>query len=126
MAENWDDLRLFIAVARERSLSAAGKLLGLDPATLGRRMTRFEQRMQTALFARSPQGYALTEAGAQLLERAEAVEQAMRLARAGVAVSYTHLRAHETGRNLVCRLLLEKKKICEKWERLRTSSPSLI
>src|SRR5674476_648763 len=25
--------------------------------------------------------------------------------------SYTHLRAHETGRNLVCRLLLEKKKI---------------
>ena len=25
-------------------------------------------------------------------------------------VSYTHLRAHETGRNLVCRLLLEKKK----------------
>ena len=26
-------------------------------------------------------------------------------------VSYTHLRAHETGRNLVCRLLLEKKKI---------------
>ena len=28
----------------------------------------------------------------------------------GGAVSYTHLRAHETGRNLVCRLLLEKKK----------------
>ena len=28
-----------------------------------------------------------------------------------IAVSYTHLRAHETGRNLVCRLLLEKKKI---------------
>ena len=28
----------------------------------------------------------------------------------GYSVSYTHLRAHETGRNLVCRLLLEKKK----------------
>src|SRR5678810_255902 len=28
----------------------------------------------------------------------------------GTPVSYTHLRAHETGRNLVCRLLLEKKK----------------
>src|SRR5665213_4350409 len=28
----------------------------------------------------------------------------------GGPVSYTHLRAHETGRNLVCRLLLEKKK----------------
>ena len=30
------------------------------------------------------------------------------------AVSYTHLRAHETGRNLVCRLLLEKKKTNKK------------
>src|SRR5674476_1306178 len=29
---------------------------------------------------------------------------------AAIPVSYTHLRAHETGRNLVCRLLLEKKK----------------
>ena len=31
-------------------------------------------------------------------------------AEVGAPVSYTHLRAHETGRNLVCRLLLEKKK----------------
>ena len=31
-------------------------------------------------------------------------------ARSVLTVSYTHLRAHETGRNLVCRLLLEKKK----------------
>ena len=31
----------------------------------------------------------------------------------GYPVSYTHLRAHETGRNLVCRLLLEKK-FCKK------------
>src|SRR5678809_1741277 len=28
-----------------------------------------------------------------------------------MSVSYTHLRAHETGRNIVCRLLLEKKKL---------------
>ena len=35
-----------------------------------------------------------------------------------ISVSYTHLRAHETGRNLVCRLLLEKKKdIKEKWQK---------
>src|SRR5674476_1615480 len=38
------------------------------------------------------------------------LRQAERLGVAGWAVSYTHLRAHETGRNLVCRLLLEKKK----------------
>src|SRR5674476_1564863 len=38
------------------------------------------------------------------------VEGRARRQRDGVPVSYTHLRAHETGRNLVCRLLLEKKK----------------
>jgi len=76
--ENWDDLRLFLAVAREKSLSGAGKILRLDPATLGRRMARLEKAMQVTLFAKSPQGYALTLAGGQLLERAEQVEQAMR------------------------------------------------
>jgi len=81
--QNWDDLRLFLAVAREQSLSGAGKVLRLDPATLGRRMGRLEKTMQVALFVKSPQGYALTQAGAQLLERAGAVEQAMRGAAVG-------------------------------------------
>ena len=86
MMGNWDDLRLFLAVAREQSLSGAGKLLRLDPATLGRRMARFEKAMQAVLFVKSPSGYALTEAGTQLLARAEAAEQAMRQATADVAV----------------------------------------
>lgn len=84
MAHNWDDLRLFLAVAREQSLSGAGKSLRLDPATLGRRVARLEKVLQVGLFVKSPQGYALTEAGAQLLERAEVAERAMRLATAGV------------------------------------------
>lgn len=83
--QNWDDLRLFLAVAREQSLSGAGKQLRLDPATLGRRVARLEKDLQAALFVKSPQGYALTEAGGQLMERAEAAEQAMRVARAGVS-----------------------------------------
>ena len=81
--QNWDDMRLFLAVAREQSLSAAGKILRLDPATLGRRMARLEKAMQVVLFMKSPQGYALTQAGEQLLERAGAVEQAMRGAAVG-------------------------------------------
>ncbi|AXI48907.1 LysR family transcriptional regulator [Sulfitobacter sp. SK012] len=85
MESNWDDLRLFLAVAREQSLSGAGKQLRLDPATLGRRMARLEKSLQAVLFAKSPQGYALTQAGADLLARAEAAEQAMRAATAGVA-----------------------------------------
>ncbi len=86
MMGNWDDLRLFLAVAREQSLSGAGKLLRLDPATLGRRMARLEKTMQAGLFVKSPSGYALTEAGVQLLSRAEAAEQAMRQATADVVV----------------------------------------
>lgn len=86
MMGNWDDLRLFLAVAREQSLSGAGKLLRLDPATLGRRMARLEKTMQAVLFVKSPSGYALTEAGVQLLTRAEAAEQAMRQATADVVV----------------------------------------
>lgn len=82
---NWDDLRLFLAVAREQSLSGAGKVLHLDPATLGRRVARLEASLDAVLFVKSPQGYALTDAGAQLMERAEAAEQAMRLAVSGVA-----------------------------------------
>lgn len=85
MEHNWDDLRLFLAVAREQSLSGAGKLVRLDPATLGRRVARLEKALEAVLFVKSPQGYALTEAGAQLLERAEVAEQAMRKATADVA-----------------------------------------
>jgi len=91
MDQNWDDLRLFLAVAREESLSGAGKLLRLDPATLGRRIARLEKALQTVLFVKSPQGYMLTEAGSDLMQRAERAEQAMRAATAGVPVQSDQL-----------------------------------
>ena len=50
MATDWDDLRVFLAVARAGSLSAAGAALGLDPATVGRRIARLEHRHAAALF----------------------------------------------------------------------------
>lgn len=78
MQTNWDDLRLFLAVAREETLSGAGRVVRLDPATLGRRMQRLEVALQATLFAKSPQGYALTDAGVSLLARAETAERAMR------------------------------------------------
>lgn len=84
-AHNWDDLRLFLAVARAQSLSGAGKVLRLDAATLGRRMARLEKALEVVLFVKSPQGYTLTDAGVRLMDRAQAAEQAMRRATAGVA-----------------------------------------
>lgn len=77
MTPSWDDLRVFLAVARQGSLSAAGSGLKLDPATVGRRVARLEDGLGAPLFLKSPQGYALTGAGERLLPHAEAAEQAM-------------------------------------------------
>lgn len=74
---DWDDLRIFLAVARSESLSGAGKALRIDPATVGRRIARFEEALSARLFAKSPQGYVLTDEGARLVPHAEAAEQAM-------------------------------------------------
>ncbi|SMX35948.1 HTH-type transcriptional regulator GltR [Maliponia aquimaris] len=74
--DNWDDLRVFLAVARDESLSAAGRRLRMDAATVGRRVARLEESLGAPLFAKSPQGYALTEAGTRLVTFAEEAEQA--------------------------------------------------
>ena len=74
---SWDDLRLFLDVARLGGLSAATKSTGLSAATLGRRVTALEHQIGEALFVRSQTGYALTPAGEELLLRAEEVEAAM-------------------------------------------------
>ncbi len=71
---HWDDLRVFLALVRAESLSGAGRALRLDPATIGRRIARLEEAVGVALFLRSAQGYALTDAGARLTPHAEAVE----------------------------------------------------
>lgn len=76
-AMDWDDLRIFLAVARGDSLSRAGAALRLDPATLGRRVARLETALSQRLFVKSPQGYALTQEGARLLVHAERAEAAM-------------------------------------------------
>ena len=74
---DWDDLRIFLAVARSESLSGAGKALKLDPATVGRRVARLEETIAARLFARSPLGYALTDEGQRLLTHAIRAEQAV-------------------------------------------------
>lgn len=65
---------MFLAVAEQSRLQNAGRALGVDPATVGRRITALESSIGARLFDRSAQGYALTEAGRALLVHAEAVE----------------------------------------------------
>ena len=74
---DWDDLRVFLAVARSESLSGAGRGLRIDPATVGRRVARLEEAIAARLFTKTPQGYALTEAGTRLLAHAIRAEAAM-------------------------------------------------
>jgi DNA-binding transcriptional LysR family regulator len=74
---NWDDLRLFLPVARSGRLTEAAAILGISISTVARRLSQLEQDLGLSLFLRSQSGYALTEDGRRLLQKAEAVETAM-------------------------------------------------
>lgn len=71
---DWDHLRYFLALAREGSLTRAASSLGVNPTTVGRRLTALEEQTGTRLFDRSPDGYALTQAGRDLMHRAQRME----------------------------------------------------
>jgi len=87
VATNWDDMRVFLAVAREESLSAAGRYLKIDPATVGRRIARLESTLDAPLFTKSQQGYILTAAGERLMDHGLMAEEAMRAAAGAMAGS---------------------------------------
>jgi DNA-binding transcriptional LysR family regulator len=71
---DWDDLRFFLAIHREGTLAKAGAALEVNATTVGRRLTTLEERIDVRLFDRVPEGYVLTPAGRDLLNRAERME----------------------------------------------------
>ncbi|MGC3939084.1 LysR family transcriptional regulator [Roseobacter sp. EG26] len=71
---NWDDIRLFLAVARGGGLAPAAVKTGKSAPTLGRRMLALERRLGCELFRRLPRGYELTEDGERLLAKAVDLE----------------------------------------------------
>lgn len=75
MAARWDDLQAFLAVARAGQLTAAARRMGVEHATLSRRITRLEADLGVSLFDRGPTGYDLTLDGHSLVPRAEQVER---------------------------------------------------
>lgn len=72
---DWDDLKLFLAVARRGSLGAAGRSQRQSQPTVGRRIKALETALGRTLFQRTPRGLVLTEEGSRLLGRAERVEE---------------------------------------------------
>lgn len=74
-ATDWDDLRVFLAVARAGTLSGAARVLGVNHSTVFRRLAAFEAGLGVRLFDRLPTGYARTLAGEEMMEAATAIEE---------------------------------------------------
>ena len=96
---DWDDLRIFLAAARAGSLAAAGQKLGIDTATVGRRVARLETALKATLLVRSRAGLQLTAAGAELLatgmEAEDAMDRAARVAHPDVVAGTVRISAAE-------------------------------
>jgi len=71
----WSDIRLFLAIARARSLNGAARLTGQSQPTMGRRLRALEHALGHALFQRGSEGFVLTDEGAALLAHAERMEE---------------------------------------------------
>ena len=72
---NWDDLRVFLAVARSGSVSSGARQLGLQHSTVSRRLHKLEEDLGARLFDKAPSGYALTDAGENLMQAVDRMEQ---------------------------------------------------
>ncbi|WP_374628690.1 LysR family transcriptional regulator [Pannonibacter indicus] len=82
---NWDDLRIFLAVARSGQMLGAAKRLGVNHATVARRLTALEDSLNTRLVERGTTGCSLTEAGERLLPAAERMEAELLAASSGLS-----------------------------------------
>ena len=74
-AMNWDDIKIFLEVARAERLSTAAKRLAMDSSTVSRRLHKLEENIATKLFDRTQEGHVLTADGEMLLTSARKMEQ---------------------------------------------------
>jgi DNA-binding transcriptional LysR family regulator len=71
---DWDDVRFFLAVAREGSVRAAAERLRVNHSTVLRRIAELEEHLGTQIFEKLPSGYRRTDAGEEVLEFAVQME----------------------------------------------------
>jgi DNA-binding transcriptional LysR family regulator len=93
MIADWDDLRVFLTLSREGSLTAAARKLEVSHPTVARRIKALEDSIGTRLFDRLPDKFVPTAAGEELLLDAEAMERAAESIdrrSAGLAADTTH------------------------------------
>ena len=73
--QDWDDIRIFLAVARHGGLASTAQTLGLNHTTVARRLTALEAALRARLVVRSPSGITLTPAGRNFVAHAERMER---------------------------------------------------
>lgn len=88
---DWDNVRAFLAVARQGQFLGASRKLRVNQATVARRIGALEGTLQATLFERSTTGVLLTEAGRRLLSHAERMESEMLQAEADLRQQDVHL-----------------------------------
>jgi DNA-binding transcriptional LysR family regulator len=71
---DWNDLKYFLELERQRRLGPAAKRLHVDHTTVGRRIAELEKALNIKLFDRTQDGFVLTESGHRLLPHAESME----------------------------------------------------
>jgi DNA-binding transcriptional LysR family regulator len=72
---DWNDVRIFLAIAREGTLGRAARQVGQTQPTVGRRLRMLEESVGHTLFQRTADGFVLTEDGAAVLASAERMEE---------------------------------------------------
>lgn len=72
---DWNDVRIFLAVARAGTLAGAARTLKLSQPTMGRRVKALEKQTGQVLFQRTIDGFVLTEEGASVVAIAEQMEE---------------------------------------------------
>ncbi len=74
---NWDDMKLFLAVARTGSITGGAKQLGVQHSTVSRRLRSLEEQLGARLLERKKSGYELTVAGENIKQSALRIEREM-------------------------------------------------
>ena len=131
MEPNWDDLRIFLSLARGGTLTTAAKNLGVSHPTVARRVQALEQQIGARLFDRLPDRFVPTAAGEELLADTEAMEKAaLSINRRSAGLSDTvsgvvRLSAGEAMAALLARHLPELRKSLDRIEFELTASHTL-
>jgi DNA-binding transcriptional LysR family regulator len=72
---DWNDIKIFLAVARAGSLGGAARLTGQSQPTMGRRLKALERAVGQPLFQRGKEGFVLTDEGSAVLLHSQRMEE---------------------------------------------------